>query len=180
MLSLIRGEHESTTTRCWLRSGLRSWLRSSRDVPLRALVAPMVGVVALVTSTTLRSGVLGCRLGLVYSWHVATSAVVTEVPVPIARSAYSARHVGGVVIGASSTSGKITGVGLAGRFHGLRWSGKRVLRCKGCIGLGWSLSLLATVMVSLSGLGRFRVGYGGWFGYSLEGFGGGFGFEISV
>jgi len=162
-------------------------LRGSRDVPLGALVDHMVWVIAPVASTTLvhlRSGVLDCGLELVSPWWEATSAIGAKVPVPIARSADSAWYVGGVVIGAGSTLGKITGVGSLGRLHVLDWSRlgsrRRVLRSKGCIGLGWSLSLLATVMISLPGLGRFGVGYGGWFGYSLEGFGGGFGFEIPV
>ena len=51
-----------------------------------------------------------------------------EVSVLIARGANSARHVGWVVVGAGSTSGKITGVGPLGRLHGLRWSRRRVLR----------------------------------------------------
>ena len=133
-------------------------MRSSRYVPLRALVAPMVGVVALVTSTTLRSGVLGCRLGLVYSWHGATSAIGAEMPVPIARSADSTWYVGRVMIGAGSTLGKVPGVGPLGRLHGLRWSRRRVLRCKSCIGLVRRLPLLATEVVSLPGLGRFGIG----------------------
>ena len=146
----------------------------------------MVWVIAPVASTTLvhlRSGVLDCGLDLVSPWWEAPSAIGAKVPVPIARSADSLWYAGGVVIGASSTLGEITGVGSLGRLHVLDWSrlgSRRVLRSKGCIGLGWSFSLLATVMVSLPGLGRFGVGYGGWFGYSLEGFGGGFGFEISV
>ena len=158
-------------------------MRSSRDVPLRTLADHMVWVIAPIASTTLvhlRSGVLDCELGLVYSWHGATSAIGAEMPVPIARSADSAWYAGRVMVGAGSTLGKVPGVGPLGRFHGLRWSRRWVLRSKGCIGLGWSLSLLAPVMVSLPGLGRFGVGYGSWFGCGLEGFGGGFGFEIPV
>ena len=117
-------------------------MRSSRDVPLRTLADHMVWVIAPIASTTLvhlRSGVLDCGLDLVYSWHGATSAIGAEMPVPIARSADSAWYVGGVVIGARSTLGEITGVGSLGRLHVLDWSRLgsrlRVLRSKGCIGL---------------------------------------------
>ena len=140
---------------------MRSWLRSSRVVPLRTLVDHMVWVIAPVASTTLvhlRSGVLDCGLGLVYSWHGATSAIGAEMPVPIARSADSAWYVGRVMIGAGSTLGKVPGVGPLGRHHGLRWSRRRVLRCKSCIGLVRRFPLLATEVVSLPGLGRFGIG----------------------
>ena len=107
-------------------------------VSLWALVTQMIGVIAFEAGTTrvhLGSRVLvyGLSLGLVSPWREAISALGAKVPIPIARSANSAWHVGWVMIVAGRAFGKRPGVRLSGRLHvldhGMLGSWRRVLRC---------------------------------------------------
>ena len=104
--------------------------------------------------------------------------------VPIARSANSAWHSGWVMVGTDGAFGERSGVGWPGRFgvldHSLLGSWGWVLGCNHGVILMRSLTLMAAVLVSWFGLERFGIGYGGWFGGGLQGFGRGFGFEISI
>ena len=121
---------------------------------------------------------------MVSSWCYTTSALRGKVPVPIARSAKSAWYVVGMVIGADGALGKRSSVGSLDRFRvldqGLLGSWGWVLRRNHGVILMRSLTLMAAVLVSWLGLERFGIGYGGWFGGGLQGFGRGFGFEISI
>ena len=103
-------------------------------------------------------------------------------PIPIARSANSAWHVGWVMVGIGRALGKGSGVGLSGRLlvlnHGILGSWRRVLRCNHSVIR--SFTFLAAGLVLWFGMGRFGVRYGGWFGSGLEGFDGGLGFKISI
>ena len=96
----------------------------------------------------------------------------------IARGANSARRMGRVMVGAGSTSGKITDVGPLDRLHGLRWSRRRVLRWNHC-----EISVLTfptAAVAPFPGLGRFRIGDGGWFDSGLKGWDKRLGFKVSV
>ena len=64
--------------------------------------------------------------------------------------------------------------------HSILGSRRRVLRCNYRKILVRSLTLLTAVVVPWLGSDRFGVGYGGWFGGGLQGFGRSLGFEISI
>ena len=105
-------------------------------------------------------------------------------PIPIARSANSAWHIAWVMVGAGRALGKRPCVRLSGRLkvlgHSILGSWRWVLRCNYRKILVRSLTLLATVVVLRFGMVGFGDRYCSGFGGGLEGFGGSFGFEVSV
>ena len=105
-------------------------------------------------------------------------------PIPVARSAKSAWHIGWVMVGIGRALGKCLCVRLSGRLkvlgHSMLGSWRWVLRCNHCIILVISLTLLATEVVLWFGRGRLGDGYSSGFGSGLKGFNRGLRFKVSV